>query len=195
MRRKAIVIILLSILSLTLNLAGCTNEKEALNQSIVITDDVKADTEPELKVISTEVIPLENYIKDFSNIYIENDDESTLIRQNYVNGYLMQSINIKIDGDKVISEYEESFDDEYKNISKSFYLESLGDNKALITDWRTDNEFEVEESLISNEKSRYEVSGEYLIELVNGPVINNSDSENIAWTNLKTGSGGAIKIP
>ncbi|MFC3906201.1 hypothetical protein [Clostridium disporicum] len=189
------LIIVFSVVFLSFNIIGCTGEKKALNQSIILTEDVKADTEPELKIISTEIIPLENYIKDFSNIYIERDDGSTLIRQNYVNGYLMNSINVEIDGDKAITEHTESISDEYGNIQKTFYLNSLDNNKALIIDGYSENTFQIEESLINNEQSRYELSGEYLIEIVNDKTINNISNDGISWTNLKTSSSGRIKMP
>ncbi|MBX9136796.1 MULTISPECIES: hypothetical protein [unclassified Clostridium] len=188
-------IILFSIVFLTFNIIGCTGEKKALNQSIILTEDVKSDTEPELKVISTKIIPLENHIKDFSNIYIEREDGSTLIRQNYVNGYLMNSINVKIDGDKATSEYKKSISDEYRNINKTFYLNSLDNNKVLIIDGYSENTFKTEESLINNEQSRYELSGEYLIEIMNDTTINNITNDYISWTNLKTSSSGRIKMP
>lgn len=194
MKRKAIII-LVSIMSLSFNLTGCTDEKTDLNQYIVITDDVKSDTEPELKVISTETIYFDKTIYASSLNFIEKADGSILVEDvNYTENY-DNRMSIKINGNEATSEYIGSINDEYENIQKTFYLKNLDDNRNLIIDWRTDNRFEVEKDLINNEQSRYDIAEEYLIELVNGSAINKLANDSIAWTNLKTGSGGEIKMP
>lgn len=196
MGSKLIILLLsISVMYLTLNFTGCTNEKEALNQSMIITDDVKSDTEPELKVISTETFSFDEPICASNLSFIEKDDGSTLVKDSNYQEMVEDRRVVEIDGNKATIEYVESISDEYKNIHKAFYLESLGNNKALIIDWYTDNKFKVDEELINNEQSRYEISGEYLIELVNGSAINNIANDSIAWTNLTSGSNGIIKMP
>lgn len=194
MKRKAIII-LLSIMALSFNLTGCTDEKEALNKSMIVTDDVKADMEPELKVISTETIYLDQAIQGSSYVFIEQEDGSTLVRYLNSAGILEDKILVKVDGNKATSVYIDSSNDEYTNINKTFYLKDSSDNKVLLTDWYSNNKFEVDKEVVSNENSRYVVSEDYLIELVNFTAMNNFSNDNVDWMNLINNSTGTFKMP
>ena len=81
MKRKIIIMLLtISSMAVSINLSGCTNEKEELNQSLIITEDVREDSEPELKVISTKEFKFDDIIECFNFIPVEKEDGSTLIR-------------------------------------------------------------------------------------------------------------------
>ena len=73
MKRKTILTLLsVSIIALTLNLTGCTNESRDLSQHMVVTDDVKSDTEPKLKVIDNETIYFEEPLIGYGyNFYLD----------------------------------------------------------------------------------------------------------------------------
>lgn len=191
------IVILISILSIliSLSLTSCTNEKEELNQSLIITEDVKKDSEPELKVISTEEFKFDNIIECFSFIPVEKEDGSTLIRITAGND-IGRNVVTKINGDK-ISIIDEKYIQEEQSlgVGKSFYVEPVDSEKVLITNWYTDEKYEVDKSLINNEDSRYVLLDEYLVEFVGGASWINFTTECIGWTNLNTGSSGKFEMP
>lgn len=195
MKRKTIIMLLsIGVMGLALILNGCTNEKEELNQSLVITEDVKEDNEPELKVISTEEFYFEEPVESFQSYFTEKDNGETLIRVIAGNN-VGKDITVKIEGNKVIKEYAEMIDeDKDLTIGKSFYVESVDDNKALITNWGNDEKFEVEKSLLSNENSRYSLLDKYLIEFV-GDEFWNFKTDEIVWTNIEEDTGGVVEMP
>ena len=194
---KSKIILLMGILSISINLSltGCTNGKEELNQSLIITDDVKKDSEPELKVISTEEFKFEDPIKSLNAKFIEKDKDSILIRVT-AGDTVGKSILTKIKGNVVVNEEEKVItDDGNLGVGKSFYVESLNDNKALVTNWYNNEKFEVEKSLLSNENSRYILLEDYLIEFVDGASWNNFTTSSIAWNKLTDGTNGIVKMP
>lgn len=194
---KIKIVILISILSILINLSltGCTNEKKELNQSLIITEDVKEDSEPELKVISTEEFKFNDIIECFSFIPVEKEDDSTLIRITAGND-IGRNVVTKVNGDKISVIDERYIQEEPKlSVSKSFYVEPMDDEKVLITNWYTDDKYEVEKSLINNEDSRYVLLNEYLVEFVGGASWINFTTECIGWTNLNTGSSGKFEMP
>lgn len=195
MKRKVIFALCIPTLIMFINLTGCSNEKDELNKSMVITDDVKADTDSELKVISSKTYEFKEEFLNGRYFYIEKDDGSTLIRDINARPGEENSLLVKLGNDDASYEYIEKIVDEYQNISKKFYLKNLADNNVLAIDWYTDSQYEFDKSFISNEESSYELQGKYLIEFLNGVSTNSFAADGVSWINLESNKSGQLKIP
>ena len=194
MKRKTILTLLsVSIIALTLNLTGCTNESRDLSQHMVVTDDVKSDTEPKLKVIDNETIYFEEPLIGYGyNIRFDKDNNKILNYINvdgnkdeiYLNKIIVSDNNAKLEylGSKPISE---------KKDNVLFNMEKTSDTSYLISNEKDFDEYEVDTSIINNENSLYMLIDNILIEYVYGVEVEGK----LIWTNLLNNENGIIDIP
>lgn len=194
MKKKVIIMLLsISIVSLTINLTGCTNKKSNLSQSMVVTDDVKVDTEPKLKIVSNEIIYFEEPLTGYGyDINIDEDNNRIL---NYINLYgnkeQLYFNKIVIEDNQAKLEYLGADLNSERSINIQFNMKKISDTSYLISNEKSFDQYEIDVSLIDNEKSLYMLIDNILIEYVYGLEV----EDKLIWTNLLNNENGMIDIP
>ena len=150
---------------LAINLGGCTNDKEELNQSMIITEDVQLDTEPKLKVLSNETIYFTEPLYWYSYEITFNDDNLVL---NYTDVSGDRSLNtmsnIIINDNKAELEHlgNESIYEEPENLG--FNVKKIADNSYIINNINSYDKYEVSGEIIDNESTFNFLRGNIFIE-------------------------------
>lgn len=193
MKRKIIIMLLtISSMILAINLSGCTNYKEELNQSIIITEDVQLDTEPKLKVLSNETIYFEKPL--FWHTYWMSFDEENNVEVNYVDlsgdRSTYEISKVLIDGDKARLEYLDTEKNYCNRDNIAFNVKEIDDSTYLIDKY---DKYEISKEMIDNESSFYFIKGSILLEYEN--VYASLEKNKMNWTDLESGESGIVNIP
>lgn len=193
MKRKIIIMLLtISSMILVINLSGCTNDKEELNQSMIITEDVQLDTEAKLKVLSNETIYFEEPL--FSHTYWMSFDEENNVEVNYVDlsgdRSTYEISKVLIDGDKARLEYLDTEKNYCNRDNIAFNVKEIDDSTYLIDKY---DKYEIAKEMIDNESSFYFIKGSILLEYEN--VYASLEKNKMNWTDLESGESGTVNIP
>lgn len=196
MKRKIIIMLLgIGVMGLALILNGCTNEKEELNQSMIITDDVKVDTEPKLKVLSNETIYFKEPLYWHSYGITFDEENNNIVNYTDVNGdrSIITLSKILIEGDKAELEYlgTETFYDIPDNLI--FRAKNISDTSYLINNINSSDKYEVDKRMFSNDSSLYYLRGSVLLEYENAYAF--LDRNKMNWTDLSSGESGTVDVP
>lgn len=193
MKRKIIILLVLSVMAVSINLVGCDDKEDKLNQSMVITGDVKTDTEPMLKVISEETIYFEEPLVGYGYGILMDENNNTILAYQDINNLNngTEYSKVLIEGDKARLEYlgSDSANEIKNNIT--FVMKSISDSRYLINNLGSYDSYEIDASLIENEESAYFLIDNIFIEYN----LSEADEVKIVWNNLSNGENGSINIP
>lgn len=176
------------------SLFGCTNEKIELNQIITVSEDVKADTEPTLKVVSEETIYFDDAIKGtilYKNGELILRDYSTA-EEGIGSSTIYHKININGESASLefINEAARKNINWASSINWSFIVEETDDNSVKIVAHDNLDGYLISNDLISNGESYYKLIDHILLEQ------NYYNPNNvIKWYNLNNNTSGIVDLP
>lgn len=186
------MLLAISSIILAINLSGCTNDEEELNQSMIITEDVQLDTEPKLKVLSNETIYFEEPL--FWHTYWMSFDEENNIEVNYVDlsgdRSTYEVSKVLVEGDEARLEYLDTEKNYCNRDNIAFNIKEIDDSTYLIDKY---DKYEIAKEMIDNESSFYFIKGSILLEYEN--VYAFLEENKMNWTDLESGESGTVNIP